>query len=158
MECLKFMKDLFTVTFLLMLKQYYQISYQLLRSPIVLLRLIENWKKSLDNKNFVGTVLMDPSKAFDYILHDVPVAKLETYGLSEDVVTFVYSFLKRRKLGVKINDTKCSFQMLLSGIPQSSILGPILFNILINDLFLFIKGVKLSNFQMTLQYMQPGIV
>ena len=97
MECLKFMKDLFTVTFLLMLKQYYQISYQLLRRPIVLLRLIENWKKSLDNKNFVGTVLMDPSKAFDYILHDVLVAKLETYGLSEDVVTFVYSFLKRRK-------------------------------------------------------------
>ena len=80
-----------------MLKQYYQISYQLIRRPIVLLRLIENWKKSLDNKNFVGTVLMDPSKAFDYILHDVLVAKLETYGLSEDVVTFVYSFLKRRK-------------------------------------------------------------
>ena len=58
----------------------------------VLLRLIENWKKSLDNKNFVGSVLMDLSKAFDCIPHDLLVAKLHAYGLTEEAVTFIYSY------------------------------------------------------------------
>ena len=84
----------------------------------VLLRLIENWKKSLDNENFVGTILMDLSKAFDCISHDLLVAKLHAYGLSNDAVTFIYSYLKRRKQGVKINDTESIFQILLSGVPQ----------------------------------------
>ena len=68
------------------------------------------------------------------------------YGLSEDTVTFIYSYLKRRKQGVKINNTESLFQILLSGIPQGSILGPILFNIFINDLFLFLEDVDLANF------------
>ena len=117
-----------------MLKQCYQISYQHIK-------LIENWKKVRDNKNFVGTVLMDLSKAFDCIPHDLLAAKLHAYGLSEDAVTFVHSYLKRRKLGVKINDTESVFQILLSVIPQGSILESILFKILINDLFFFIKDV-----------------
>ena len=112
----------------------------------VLLRLMENWKKSLDNKNFVGTVLMDLSKAFDCITHDLLVAKLHAYGLSNDAVTFIYSYLKRRKQGVKINDNEIIFQILLSGVPQGSILCPILFNIFKNDLLLFINEVELANF------------
>ena len=72
---------------LLVLKQYYQILYQLTKSPIVqimyvLLRLIENWKKSRDKKNFMGTVLMDLSKAGDCNPHDLLPAKLHVYSLS----------------------------------------------------------------------------
>ena len=63
----------------------------------VLLRLIEKWKKSLDDKNVVGTVLMDLSKAFVCVAHDLLFTKLHVYGLSEDAVTFVYSYLKHRK-------------------------------------------------------------
>ena len=84
MECLKFMEGVFTIAFLLMLKQYFQISYQLIKksysSNHVLLRLTENWKKSQDNKSFVGTVLMDLSIVFDCIPHDLLAAKLHVYG------------------------------------------------------------------------------
>ena len=106
-----------------------------------MLRLLENWKKSRNNKNFVGTVLCDLSNAFDCIHHDLLAAKLHAYDLSEDAVTFVHSHLKFRKQDVKINDTESVFQILLSGIPQGSILRPILFNMLINDYVFFIKDV-----------------
>ena len=62
----------------------------------VLIRLIENWKKSLDEKKFVGAVLMDLSKAFDSIPHDLLIAKMYAYGFSINAVTFFYSNLKRR--------------------------------------------------------------
>ena len=60
----------------------------------VLLKLIEVWKKSLGDKNLIGAVLMDLSKAFDYIPHDLLVAKLHGYDLSMDAITFIYSYMK----------------------------------------------------------------
>ena len=73
---------------------------------------------------------MDLFKTFHCIPHDLTSARLH-----------VDSYLKRRKQGVKINDAESVFQILLSGIPQGSTLGPILFNFLINDLFSFIIDV-----------------
>ena len=55
---------------------------------------------------------------------------------STNAVTFFYSYLKRRKQNVKINDTHSIFQVLLSGVPQGLRLGALLFNIFINDLYL----------------------
>ena len=85
------------------------------------------------------------SKAFDCIPHDLLMAKLYTFGLYMDAITFIYSYMKRRKQGVKINDTESLFKILLSGVPQGSILGPILFNIFINNLLFFINEAKLAN-------------
>ena len=79
---------------------------------------------------------MDLSKAFDCIPHDLLVAKLHAYGLTTEVLIFLCSFLKIRQQGVKINDAENILKILLSGVPQDSMLGPILFNIFINDLFL----------------------
>ena len=112
----------------------------------VLIRLIENWKKHLDNKKFVGAVLMDLSKAFDCVPHDLLIAKMDAYGFDFDTLVFLYSYLKRRKQSVKINNIFSSFQVLLSGVPQGSILGPILFNLFINDMFLWIENAELDNF------------
>ena len=78
---------------------------------------------------------MDLLKAFDCILHNLPFGKLYVYGLSEDAVTFVYSYLKCRKQGAKINDTERFIQILLYCVPQGSIVDPILFKFFIKYYF-----------------------
>ena len=88
---------------------------------------------------------MDLSKAFDCIPHDFLIVKMEGYGFSKDFLTFLYLYLKQRKQSVKINNVRSMFQILLSGVPKVSILGPLLFNIFINDLFYFIEKAQLLN-------------
>ena len=89
---------------------------------------------------------MDLSKAFDCVPHDLFIAKLHAYGLSFNTVTFPNSYLKYWKQNVRINDIFSAFQNILSGVPQGSILGPILFNTFLNDLFLCIKKSDWHNF------------
>ena len=67
----------------------------------VLIRLIENWKNSLDENKFVGAVLMNVSKVFDCIPHDMLIAKMRAYGFSNESLTLFYSYLKRHKQGAK---------------------------------------------------------
>ena len=81
-------------------------------------------KKKALYENFVTCiVLIDLSKAFDYIPHDLLIAKLHAHELSKKIVTFIYSDLKKRKQNVKIDNICRSFHTLFSGVTQDSILG-----------------------------------
>ena len=91
----------------------------------VLIRLIENWRHALHNNLFTCAVLMKLSKAFDCILHDLLIAKLNAYGLDFDTKTFLHNYLKHRKQSVKINNLSSFFRTILSVVTQGSILSPI---------------------------------
>ena len=100
-----------------------------------LISLIEHWQTALDKRGYAGAVLMDLSKAFDCINHDLLIAKLHAYGFSIDALKMIKCYLSNRKQRVKINTSFSSWSDLLTGIPQGSVLGPLLFNIYLNDLF-----------------------
>ena len=107
----------------------------------------ENLKRALDENFQTGTVLMNLSKAFNCILHDLLIAKLYAYGLSEETTSFFYSYLKRRGQRVRIDDILNSLQVLISGVTQGSILGPTLFNIFLDDLLEVLKNSDIYNFE-----------
>ena len=89
---------------------------------------------------------MGLSKVIDTINHDLLLAKLKGYGFSKQALSFMCSYLKNKRQRVQINNKFSSLKEVIAGVLQGSILGPLLFNLSINDLFIFICSSTLSNY------------
>ena len=99
-----------------------------------ILSLTEQFKKELDNHKVISLVSMDLSKAFDTLPHDLIVKKLEDYGGDSKVINLVTNYLSDRQQRVRLSGQHSSMKTIMKGVPQGSIVGPILFNIFMNDL------------------------
>ena len=77
----------------------------------------------------IGTVFMDLPKAFDSVNHDLPIAKLDAYGLRLDAPHLIRNYLSQRQQRVKINSSYSDWYEIKIGVPQGSVLVLLLFNI-----------------------------
>ena len=103
-----------------------------------LLPMKEKWRQPNNQGGTFGVLLIDLSKAFDCLLHNLMIAKFHTYGLDMSSQRLTYSYLSNWKRRVKQHDTCSSQPKILFGVLQGFILGALLFNIFICGLFFFV--------------------
>ena len=111
-----------------------------------LIAMIEKAIKILDKGGTFGALLTDLSKAFDCMTHDLLIAKPHALNFDMNALNLVFDYLTGRKQRVKINSSFSSYLDIFQGVPQGSILGPLLFNIFLCDLYLFVEEVDIISY------------
>ena len=111
-----------------------------------LFRFLQKWQKEFDSGSFIGAILMDQSKTYDCLCHDLLIAKLEAYGLKNGILNLLLGYLTFRKQRTKVGFAYSKWSKIRHEIPQGLILGPILFNIFINNVFMIIEQSDICNF------------
>ena len=111
-----------------------------------LLTVIEKWRASLDQNGTCAALLTDLAKAFDCLPHDLLIAKLRACGCDLPSQKLLNSYLRNRHQRVKTNNFYNLWAEILFGVAQGSILGPLLFNKFLCDLFLFIKNKDIASY------------
>ncbi len=115
-------------------------------SQYSLMKLCEEMRQAMDCNEVVALILMDLSKVFDCLPHDLMAAKLIAYGMSHSMAKILISYLRHRKQCVKIGSDTSDWMSILKGIPQGSILGPSLFNLFFNDFMYILKHISAVNY------------
>ena len=108
-----------------------------------LFKMIETWKTKRNMGHKVSVIYMDLSKAFDSLNHELSIAKQKCYGLDQHAVECFNSYPSDRYQSYKINNTLEDWRKIIAGVPQGSILDPLLFNIFLNGIFFFLKDANL---------------
>ena len=110
------------------------------------LKLVEDCRKALDKKGCAGAVMMDLSKAFDCLHHELLLAKLHTYGFSRAPLDLIHNYLTNRKQRVNVNGSFSTCSDVGQGVLQGSVSGPFLFDIYINDMFMGLIDTEVCNY------------
>ena len=111
-----------------------------------LITVIDKWKKNVDNGGAFGASLIDLSKAFNFLPHELLIAKLDAYGFEKSFPKLIYSYLSNRKQRVKRNNKYSLWSEILFRVPHGLILETLLFNIFICDIFYFPEDIKTANY------------
>ena len=93
-----------------------------------------------------GALLTNLSKAFDCLNHDLMIAKLNAYGFSLPTLRLIHDYLLNRKQRTRVNNSYRIWIEIVFGVPQGSILGPLLFNVFLADLLFILNSMDIANY------------
>ena len=108
--------------------------------------MFEKWKRAVDNNHAFGALLTDLLKAFNCLCHEVLIAKLHSYRLSLTSPRLLTSYLSNRKQRIKVESVFSKWQNIETVVPQGSILGRLLFNIFVCELFVILDNAYFPSY------------